>query len=117
MVVNSTAISKGMIVPTMVTSSYHLLLDSISGDLTIAPPVASSLDFTAPFLDVVDFFAMVCSQAVGVLGDGCGVSDFLGQRVASLVEEWTIVKGKKVRPSTPFDTALRSQKLGMKGKA
>ena len=53
---------------------------------------------------------------MGVLGDGCGVVDFSWQKAAGLVEDgWTTVKGKKVKPSTPFDMALCSQKLGLKG--
>ena len=115
----STVISNGKIVPTVVTSSDHPLPNSISGDLTIAPPVASSLDIFAPSLDVVDpSFVVVRSLTAGVLGDGCGVPEFAWLKATSLVEDgWTTVKGKKVKPSTPFDMALRSPKVGPKGKA
>ncbi len=48
----------------------------------------------------------------------CGVDDFAWLKTDAMVEDgWTIVKGKKVKPSIPsFDMSSRSQKMGSKGK-
>ena len=58
------------------------------------------------------------SLASRVSGFGCDGVDLHWQKATSLVEDgWTIVKGKKVKSSTPsFDMALRSHKKGSKGK-
>ena len=59
------------------------------------------------------------SLAKRALGVVCGVDDFSWQKVARMVEDgWTIVKGKKVKPSIPsFDMSLLSHKMGSKCKS
>ena len=106
--------------PSLVTSSVLRLFDSGSGaEIHL---VAQSLDVATLSFDVV-FPASVMISSQPICGgadhglDGCGDEVFAWQKTAGFVEDgWTTVKGKKVKPSTPFDMALHSQKSGPKGK-
>ena len=79
----------------------------------------SRLDLPVAPSQVVDV-PVVVSSLVSVLSEiGSGVANLWWQKVVGLVEDgWTIVKGKKIKPSTTsFDMELHSQKKGSKDKA
>ena len=87
-----------------------LVMPSIPVSSGSTLPVSSSLDA---------YFPVTASSLVSRISGGSDVADCRWQKVAGLVEEgWTIVKGKKIKPSSAsFDMALRSHKKGSKGKA
>lgn len=126
------------VVATPVADSSGVVATPLVVPSSVPPPLTSMVE-TSPILppsifvpDDVTSLAVssLCVAAISatfqcplratrVLGDGCDSDDFAWQKAASLVEDgWTTIKGKKVKFSTPtFDMALRSQKMGPKGKS